>query len=130
MHHFQLEPRRGRSAVERVCIGIDSLGHRIGGGRNRMRRLKHLPGIARMKERVVVAEPVAERRNHFQRPVRRHAQRHVDLERRPLPLPLGDESLSFDDQIDSRIVISLAHFALSIAFCGCRQPARSFGLSR
>jgi hypothetical protein len=80
---------RRRSAVERVVVGVDQHRGDVADHRRRVRRLEHLGGVARVVERVVVAQPSAQLGG-------RHRQlREVDVLRRMrrdiavLPHPRG-----------------------------------------
>jgi hypothetical protein len=53
---LNLHLRAGPAAIARVVVGVDRHGQRIGGPRQWMGRLEHLPGIERMKIGVVVAQ--------------------------------------------------------------------------
>ena len=65
-HHAQLlddldlERARARAAVERVVVGVDEHRRQVAGHRDRVRRLEHLAGVARVEEGVVVGHPLAE----------------------------------------------------------------------
>src|SRR5262249_39970295 len=50
---FLLHGRRSAPPIKRVIVGIDPLRQSVGQPRYRMRRLKHLPGIERMKVRKI-----------------------------------------------------------------------------
>ena len=54
---FLLHRRAGAASVERVIIWIDPHRQRVGEPRHRMRRFQHLPGVERMKIRIVIAQP-------------------------------------------------------------------------
>ena len=47
-------------AVERVVVGVDEHRRQVAGHGHRVRRLEHLPGVARVEEGVVVGHPLAE----------------------------------------------------------------------
>jgi len=58
--------RRSRApAVERMIVGIDPLRQRISQTGHRMRRFQHLPGIERMKIRIVVLQALGGGREGF-----------------------------------------------------------------
>ena len=52
-----LEPRRGRPAVERVVVRVEQHRRGVRGPCHRVRRLEHLPRVARRMEGVVVGQP-------------------------------------------------------------------------
>src|SRR3984885_252989 len=54
---FDLHSGAGASAVERVIIGIDRHGQRVGGTGDRMGRLQHLAGVERGAVGIVILEP-------------------------------------------------------------------------
>ena len=88
--HLPFQRGGRRAAVERVVVGVDLLRHRVGGERDLVRRLQHLPGVARMEERVVVPQPLTQLGKHGLCALRRYVQRLVPLEYRPLLLPFLD----------------------------------------
>ena len=51
---FQLQLGCSWSAIERMSVRIDSLGHCIGSGRDRMRWLQHLTSVCRVEKGKVV----------------------------------------------------------------------------
>src|SRR5205807_9341387 len=53
---FFLHGGGGATTVERVIVGIDEYGQRIGGARERVRGLEHLSSIERMEIRIVIVE--------------------------------------------------------------------------
>ena len=52
--------RAGAAAVAGVVVGVDGHGQRVGGARDGMRRLEHLPGVEGMEVGIVVAEAVGD----------------------------------------------------------------------
>ena len=56
-HSLDLHLRAGPASIARMVVRVDGHGQRIGGTRQRMGRLEHLPGIKRMKIGIVVAQP-------------------------------------------------------------------------
>ena len=54
---LNLHLRAGPATVASVVVGVDRHGQRVSSPRQRMGRLEHLPGIERVKEGVVVAQP-------------------------------------------------------------------------
>ena len=58
---FLLHGGTGAAAIERVVVGIDPRGQRIGRARYRVRRFQHLPGI----ERVEIREIIRHAGGHF-----------------------------------------------------------------
>ena len=53
---FDLHGGAGAAAVERVIVGIDRHGQRVGGAGDGVGRLQHLPGVERVGVGVVVVE--------------------------------------------------------------------------
>ena len=53
---FDLHGGTGAAAVERVVVGVDRHGERVGRARDGVRRLQHLPGVERMGVGVVVVK--------------------------------------------------------------------------
>ena len=53
---FDLHGGAGAAAVERVVVGIDRHGQRVGGAGDGVRRLQHLAGVERVGVRIVVVE--------------------------------------------------------------------------
>ena len=53
---FDLHGGAGAAAVERVVVGVDRHGQRVGGAGDGMRRLQHLAGVEGMGVGVVVVE--------------------------------------------------------------------------
>ena len=87
---FPFERGGGGTAVERVVVGVDPLRHRVRCERNLMWRLQHLAGVTWVEERVVLPQTVTQRSKHRLSALRRHVQRLVPLERRPMPFPAFD----------------------------------------
>src|SRR4029077_7477593 len=61
---FLLHGRRSASPIKRVIVGIDPLRQSVGKPRYRMWRLKHLPGIERMKVGEIIVQPLGCLREH------------------------------------------------------------------
>ncbi len=53
---FDLHGGAGAAAVERVVVGVDRHGQRVGGAGDGVRRLQHLAGVERMGVGIVVVE--------------------------------------------------------------------------
>ena len=54
-HRFDLHARAGAAAIEGVVVGVEPRSHGVGGARDGVGRLEHLPRIKRMKIGIVVA---------------------------------------------------------------------------
>jgi len=52
--------RAGSSTVERMVVGVDPLGQRVGQARYRVGRLHHLTGVQRMEVGVVVLQALGD----------------------------------------------------------------------
>ena len=57
------------AAVEGVVVRVHQHGGEVTGDGGRMRRLQHLPGVAGMEVRVVIAHPVGELRKGGREPL-------------------------------------------------------------
>jgi hypothetical protein len=53
---FNLHGGAGTASVERVVVGVERHGERIGRASDGVGRLEHLTGVERMRVRVIVAE--------------------------------------------------------------------------
>jgi hypothetical protein len=62
---FLFHGRTRAAAVQRMVVGIEFHGERIGQARHRVRRLEHLPDVERMLIGEIVAEPIRRRCEHF-----------------------------------------------------------------
>ena len=97
--HLDLEPARPRPAVERVVVGVDEHRRQVAGHRHRVRRLEHLPGVARVEEGVVVGHPLAEGVPRGRQPLRVGLARGVRVVGAEPRLPRLDEGGGLRDEV-------------------------------
>ncbi|MNS63177.1 hypothetical protein D3C72_962650 [compost metagenome] len=104
---FALEVGGGGAAVEGVVVGVDLHGHQVGDHGDRVRRLEHLAGVARVVEGVVVVEPVGEVGQDLRDARRRHVERRGRLEgpEGGLPGGYGPQPVGQKRQLGGQLVV-------------------------
>ena len=85
-----LHLRGGRPAVQRVVVRVDEHGGDVPDHRDRVRWLEHLPGVAGVEERVILAQPAGQLGEGGRQLRRIDLQRGMRLIRAELPHPPGD----------------------------------------
>ncbi len=108
-HGLLLHPRGGRPAVQRVVVGVDQHRREVADDGRRMRRLEHLPGIGRVEERVVLAQPLGEDAEGSGELVIADLERGMALERPERGLPLVDRGYAAAQPALQVHLCTLAH---------------------
>ena len=68
-NRLDLHLRAGAATVSGMVVRVDLHGQGVGGSRQRMRRLEHLPGVKRMKVGVVISQPMGHNREDLRDPI-------------------------------------------------------------